>query len=150
MIAGILGGMGLKVAILAVLVTAGGLFYWHYTTVKSERDEALMRVGALETAKAVQDSTIAAQSTRLAEFAQAQEALQATLEELQVQQAEANKEARILNDVLSKHDLHRLSQLKPGLIENRINRGSASVLGMFESATSGDQDDRDRPASAGE
>lgn len=133
MFAGLLGGMGLKMVLLAVLLTAIGGFYWHYTVVKGERDTALMAVGALEVAAAVNISTIKDQEKAIGQWADAQARMQATLDALAQNQVEANETARELNDVLGKHDLHALSLQKPGLIENRINRGTASILRMFES-----------------
>ncbi len=133
MFAGLLGGMGLKLALMAVLVTAIGGFYWHYTVVKGERDTALMAVGALEVAAAVNIATIKDQEKAIGQWADAQAQMQATLNALAQAQVEANETARKLNDVLGKHDLHALSLAKPGLIERRINRGTAAVLGLFES-----------------
>jgi len=36
---------------------------------------------------------------------------------------------------LRKHDLSRLSQLKPGLVERRINNGTKQLFESFESIT---------------
>jgi limonene-1,2-epoxide hydrolase len=132
-----LGGIGLKVALLAVLATAVGAAYWHYTIVRGERDLALQQVGALTVANEVQRSTIKGQEEAIANWAEAQARMQATLDALATAQVEANVTARRLNDVLSKHDLHALSLAKPGLVERRINSGTADILGLFESESGG-------------
>jgi hypothetical protein len=40
-----------------------------------------------------------------------------------------------LLDKLRKHDLTRLSQQKPGLVERRINNGTKKLFDSFESLT---------------
>lgn len=135
MFASILGGIGLKLALLAVLATAIGAAYWHYTVVKGERDAALMQIGSLKVVTADQRTTIRGQEAAIDNWAAAQIKMQKTMDALATAQVEANTTARKLNNVLSKHDLHALSLAKPGLIERRINRGTASILGLFESET---------------
>jgi uncharacterized coiled-coil protein SlyX len=132
---------GIKMALLAALVAAAGMFYWHYTSVKSERDAALAHVGALKVENQVQDATIDALEENIAEWEAAQERMQATLDALATAQAKATEQQRKLNDVLSKHDLGALSVAKPGLLERRINRGTADVFRMFECASGGCPDD---------
>lgn len=128
-----LGSLGLKFALLAILMTAIGGFYWHYTVVKGERDTALMAVGALEVAAAVNSATIKDQEKAIDEWAVAQVRMQATLDAMAQAQVDANETAKELNDVLGKHDLHALSLGRPGMVERRINRGTANVLRLFES-----------------
>jgi hypothetical protein len=128
---------GVKLALLVAVAVALGMFYLHYTNVKAELNAAFAQVGALKVETEVQDATIQAQTNRLTDFVDAQAEFQATLNELTNAQVEANSTAKELNDVLSKHDLTRLSLAKPGLIERRINSGTAAVLSMFEHATSG-------------
>lgn len=137
MISGMLSGAGLKIGLLVALVAAGGVFYWHYTTIKSERDAALAQVGALTAAKAVQDQTIASLEGAVDEWQAQAERFQATLDKLADAQVAATAEQRKLNDILGKHDLEALSLAKPGLIENRINAGSRNILLEFEKATGG-------------
>lgn len=128
---------GVKMALLAAVVTAIAGAYWHYTVVKGERDLAVQQVGALTVANQTQRSTIKDQETAIGKWVEAQARMQITLDALATAQVEANSTARRLNDVLSKHDLHALSLAKPGLIERRINSGTAAVLGLFESESGG-------------
>lgn len=131
---------GLKMALLGAVVIAMGGFYWHYTSVKQERNDALALVGAMEVAKATQDATIKSLEGAITEWADQAKKMQATLEELSRVQQEATAQQRRLNDVLGKHDLERLSEAKPVLIERRINSGTADVFRMFECATGGCDD----------
>lgn len=135
MFASMLGGIGLKLALLAVLATAIGAAYWHYTVVKGERDAALIQIGAFQVVTENQRTTIRDQEAAIDQWAEAQARMQKTLDDLAVAQVKANTTARKLNNVLSKHDLHALSLAKPGLIQRRINSGTANIFGMFESET---------------
>lgn len=137
MFAGILGSIGIKLALMGVVVAVLGGFYWHYTTVKADRDAALARVGALVLANKVQKGTIKNQERAIGNWVKAQKQMQQTLNELAQNQVKATETARRLNDVLAKHDLHALSLAKPGLIERSINRGTSSINRMFEQATGG-------------
>ncbi len=134
---GLLVPSGMKMALLAALAVAIGGAYWHYTVVKGERDLALQQVGALTVANTVQRATIKDQEKAIGNWANAQARMQKTLNALATAQVEANSTARRLNDVLSKHDLHALSLAKPGLIERRINSGTANILRLFRSESGG-------------
>lgn len=131
---------GAKMAIVAALVAAAGALYWHYTTVVSDRNEALAKVGALEVENQVQDETITTLETRIDEWAEANKRLQEVVSEMAEAQREATAEQRRLTDVLSKHDLTALSLAKPGLLERRINSGTARIFRMFECASGGGSD----------
>jgi hypothetical protein len=48
----------------------------------------------------------------------------------------AEMELERLQDVQRSHDIEALAKARPGLIERRINDGTARVFGMFEDATS--------------
>ena len=148
MFAGILGSIGIKLAILGVVALAIGGFYLHYLSVKSDRDAALAQVGALQVASKVQKKTIKNQEKAIENWAKAQKQMQQTLNELARNQVAATKTIRRLNDVLAKHDLHALSLAKPGLIERRINRGTSGINRMFEQATGGSDSRRDADKTA--
>ncbi len=149
MMFGLLIPSGAKMALMAALAVAVGAAYWHYTVVKGERDLALQHVGALTVATTVQRTTIKNQEKAIGNWAKAQARMQVTLDALATAQVEANSTARRLNDVLSKHDLHALSLAKPGLIERRINSGTANIFRMFESETGGGDQQHSRDQAAG-
>lgn len=128
---------GVKLALLAALVTAAGLFYWHYTNVKAERDAALAQVGALQTAKAVQDETIKSLQDTVGAWKDQADKFQKTLDRMADAQVKATEEQRKLNTILGKHNLEVLSLAKPGLIENRINKGSNDIMKTLEAVTGG-------------
>lgn len=135
-----LGGIGLGIKMLAagVLLTAVAGAYWHYTSVKNERNAALAQVGALNVANLVQEDTISTLEGAVLDWQIQAAQFQVTLSAMALAQTEANSQVRRLNNVLSKHDLERLSLAKPGLIERRINRGTADILSVFECASGRD------------
>lgn len=144
MFAGMLGGVGLRLAIIAAIAVAVGGFYLHYQNIVNERNEALQQVGALEVANKAQATTIERLVENTAEWARSAEAFQETLDELANNQTRANEQTKRLNDVLSRHDLTALSLAKPGLIQRRINSGTSDILRLFESETSGSKNRSDR------
>lgn len=68
----------------------------------------------------------------------------AAIKGLQALQNQAAEEAKQLKETLSSHDLSALSSAKPGLIERRINRGTADAFRLLELAT---QPQSESPAS---
>lgn len=136
-------GIGLKMLAAGVLLTAVAGAYWHYTSVKNERNAALARVGALNVAHAVQEDTISTLEGAIDQWQAQATQFQAALNAMTEAQVEASSQTRRLNNVLSKHDLERLSLAKPGLIERRINRGTADILSVFECASGRDCPDND-------
>lgn len=141
--------MAAKMAALGALLTLLGAAYWHYTNVVNARNEALAKVGALTVENQVQDDTISTLETRVSEWAAANKRLQEVVGEMAAAQREATAEQRRLNDVLSKHDITALSLAKPGLLEHRVNNGTADIFRMFECASGGGSDCSGGGAEAG-
>lgn len=130
----------LRIGLVSVLIGILGAGYWHYTSILDDRTEALAQVREVEIVKKIQEKTINDLTIALNKEREKMREFQEVLTELATVQKNANKEARRLNDVLSKHDLNALSLAKPGLIENRINAGTADILRMFEQTTTGGSD----------
>ena len=67
------------------------------------------------------------------EFVKTQVAQQAeSLSALAIEQQAIRKESLKVADIFSKHDLALLASKKPGLIQNRINAGTADVFAELE------------------
>ena len=131
-------------AVVAVIAAVGGA-YWHYTNVKNQRDLAIAQVSALNLQVETQNQTIDSLEIAVEDWSRSAERFQATLDALANAQVEATAEARRLNDVLGKHDLERLADAKPVLIERRINSGTADILRLLRCASgSGSEDCPDR------
>lgn len=123
--------------IAAALFVAGlvWLGYTHYTSLIDDIKKLEASNARLDTQISVQHEAIKAQEEAVNEWQQAEKRLTDQMQKLQDLSKSAARELDRLNEVLSKHDLETLSKRKPGLIENRINRGSADALRMLECAT---------------
>lgn len=119
--------MAFGLAALAILSVVG-VGYTHYRNVLAERESALAERDQLAIANAGLEASRDA-------FRQQAESARRAMDDLTATAAEARIEVDNLNEKLRKHDLEKLAKAKPGLVERRINRGTAGVLGMFESAT---------------
>lgn len=119
--------MAFGLAALAILSVVG-VGYTHYRNVLAEREAALAErdllvienAGLVESRDAFKGQT---------------EALQSAMVSMAIATGKAEQEVDQLNEKYRKHDLAKLAKAKPGLVERRINRGTADVLGMFVAAT---------------
>ena len=122
----------LKVYILIVVLgLVGGVVYggWYYYKDTQARIQTLTENSAkLEQAAELQNNTIATLEADAKKFAKLNSQLQIKLEK-------ANDYKNVLIGKLRKHDLAKLSQQKPGLVEKKINNGTQRLLEEFESIT---------------
>ena len=122
----------LKVYILIVVLgLVGGVVYggWYYYKDTQARIQTLTENSAkLEQAAELQNNTIATLEADAKKFAKLNSELQVKLEK-------ANDYKMTLIGKLRKHDLARLSQQKPNLVEKKINNGTQKLLDAFESLT---------------
>ena len=119
--------MAFGLAALAILSVVG-VGATHYFNVLAEREAALAERDML----VIENAGLSASRDAFEEQA---EALSAAMVDMAAAAAVAEKEVDQLNEKFRKHDLAKLAKAKPGLIERRINRGTANVLGMFVAAT---------------
>ena len=122
----------LKIYMLIIVVgLVGGVVYggWYYYKDTQARIQILTENSAkLEQAAQLQSNTIATLEADAKKYAKLNNQLQTKLEK-------ANEYRNTLISKLRKHDLARLSQQKPGLVETRINNGTKKLLESFESLT---------------
>ena len=122
----------LKIYILIVVMgLVGGVIYggWYYYKDTQARIQTLTENSAkLEVATQQQEMTI----NTLVEDA---EKFRELNKDLNIKLEAANDYKNELIAKLRKHDLSRLSQLKPGLVERRINNGTKQLFESFESIT---------------
>ena len=122
----------LKVYILIVVLgLVGGVVYggWYYYKDTQARIQILTENSAkLEVATQQQEMTI----NTLVDDAEKYRELN---KDLNIKLEAANDYKNELISKLRKHDLSRLSQLKPGLVEKRINNGTKELFESFESIT---------------
>ena len=122
----------LKIYMLIIVVgLVGGVVYggWYYYKDTQARIQILTENSAkLEQAAQLQSNTIATLEADAKKYAKLNSELQTKLEK-------ANEYRNTLISKLRKHDLARLSQQKPGLVEKRIYYGTEKLLDSFESLT---------------
>ena len=117
--------------LIAVVGLVGGVVYggWYYYKDTQARIQTLTENSAkLEIATKLQKSTINILIADAEKFAKLNNELQTNL-------IRANDYKNELIGKLRKHNLTRLSQQKPGLVEKRINNGTKKLLESFESLT---------------
>ena len=122
----------LKIYILIVVIgLVGGVVYggWYYYKDTQARIQVLTENSVkLETATKLQKSTI---DTLVADAKKYEELNRKLDSELK----KAHDYKNNLIAKLRKHDLVRLSQQKPGLVEKKINNGTKKLFESFESIT---------------
>jgi len=119
----------LKIYVMIVVIGfVGGSVYgaYYYYKDSQRRIQVLTENTAkLETAKLIQDDTINTLIEDRERFAELTSELQANLDK-------ANAYKDVLIGKLRRHDLATLSLKKPGLIEGRINNGTAELFRSLE------------------
>jgi len=122
----------LKIYILIVVIgLVGGVVYggWYYYKDTQARIQVLTENSVkLETATKLQKSTI---DTLVADAKKYEELNR----KLDIELRKAHDYKNNLIAKLRKHDLVRLSQQKPGLVEKKINVGTKKLFESFESIT---------------
>ena len=117
--------------LIIVLGLVGGVVYggWYYYKDTQERIQILTENSAkLEIAAKTQKQTINTLVADAKKYQQLNKELNSNLEH-------ANDYKNNLIAKLRKHDLTRLSQQKPGLVEKKINNGTKKLFKSFESIT---------------
>ena len=122
----------LKIYILIIVLgLVGGVVYggWYYYKDTQARIQILTENSAkLEVATQQQEMTI----STLVDDAEKYRELN---KDLNIKLEAANDYKNELIGKLRKHDLSRLSQQKPGLVEKKINNGTKKLFESFESIT---------------
>lgn len=129
--------IGAGVLIGVALVTTIALSYRHYTGLVQDKVDLTAKVGTLEQDVAREKSRADAFERTIDKWDEAATIQVAALDRFSTAQREAGETTRKLTDVLSKHDLGALARSKPGLIQSRINAGTADAFRLLEQSTGG-------------
>lgn len=123
-----------KIFMIIILLGATAGFAYKMTT---DRE-----IAELKATIATQGSLLVAFETREAEQSRTIEAMEANLKKttealgtLNTRNSEIEAENKRYLSIFARHDLAKLAIAKPGLIETRINRGTASVFKSIEDDT---------------
>lgn len=134
-----LGSLKIYALIGVAVATMVAGFYWYYQD-SQKRIMALMENQAkLETAVQLQEQTIKQQQEDMKKQAE-------TLQVVNESFAKAQADKQALSDKLMKHDLGYLAEKKPGLIEDKINRGTDNAGRCFEILSGAPLTDAERNA----
>ena len=117
--------------LIAVIGLVGGVVYggWYYYKDTQARIQILTENSVkLETAAKLQKNTI---DTLVADAKKFEE----LNKKLDIELKKATEYRNVLIAKLRKHDLAKLSQQKPGLVEKKINDGTKKLFKSFESIT---------------
>lgn len=134
-------------ALLLAFLTLVGVSYFHYTGLLSSVESLAVKNSQLETKVGMQKEEILAHERAIDKWVEAQKELQERLQKLQLVAENATKESRRLNEIFSKHDLGNLAKKKPGLIQSRLNAGTANLFRMFKCETGRDYPCKDNTPS---
>jgi len=134
-----LGSLKIYAMIGVAVATMVAGFYWYYQDSQKKIMDLMANQAKLETAVAIQEATIKQQQEDMAKQA-------ATLEKVNDAFAKAQADKQNLTDKLMKHDLGKLAEKKPGLVEEKINRGTDNVGRCFEILSGAPLTDAERNA----
>lgn len=126
---GIWAGIGVLVASVVTLS------WLHYTSLIDAKVALTAQVETLTQDLEAQKAATAYYRDKVIAFNAAAMAQVKALEDFSKIQEASGSYDREVKDVQAKHDLGALASKKPGLIEARVNAGSARVLRMLEQAT---------------
>lgn len=127
--------IGAGVLIGVALVTTIALSYRHYTGLIDDKAELTEQVGTLKQDVAREKARADAFELTIDKWDEAAAKQAEALDRFSTVQREAGDTTRRLTDVLSKHDLGALARSKPGLIQTRINAGTADAFRLLEQST---------------
>lgn len=133
--------IGIYGAIISAIVTVSYLGYRHYNNLLETISVLEKNNARLEVSVQLQQDTIDTQQQAIANWESAQTALISAVHELARVNEQATAETRRLTDVFTGHDLNALALRRPGLIERRVDRGTADVLRMLECASGAERQD---------
>tara|TARA_R110000823_G_scaffold207786_9_gene338327 strand:- start:723 stop:1130 length:408 start_codon:yes stop_codon:yes gene_type:complete len=130
LISGLLGGVWFKVALVAVVLVAaaGGAFYWYFTYSQGVIRTLESNAAKAEIAVKIANNENASLRRNFKKQKEENAKLQKDMIQIEVESEE-------LSQLLSRHNLTHLSKRKPGLIENRINKGTRQLFRDIEDAS---------------
>lgn len=130
--------MGFKLSIilggLLIATISGSAFYIKYLN---------NQVSTLKANQVILTDKIAEQNESINNYLNKQKETMEQMEFLEAERREAMRSVTELRNKFARHDLNNLALMKPGLIENRVNKGSKKVFDELMQITSQDIKDED-------
>lgn len=109
--------------------------YAHYQGLVLKVEELTKENAAVKMSIEIQGAYQDQQRSALQEWKKAQDELIINYQRLSKVATEARQETGRLNDLFAKHNFSLLAAKKPGLIERRVNTGTANVFRLLECET---------------
>jgi len=138
--------------VFVVLMLVGGFLagVWFFVKdIEAAKDALIADNATLGEAIKQQQAALLATQEAIQTWKEAAAEQQVVMEAVLDENRNVAQQARKLNDVFKRHDLDRLAGAKPGLIERRVNDGTAAIFGVLESATTLDRDNSNRGRTTG-
>lgn len=130
--------MGFKLSIilggLLIATISGSAFYIKYLN---------NQVSTLKANQVILTDKIAEQNESIKNYLNKQKETMEQMEFLEAERREAMRSVTELRNKFARHNLNNLALMKPGLIENRVNKGSKRVFDELMQITSQDIKDED-------
>ena len=130
--------MGFKLSIilggLLIATISGSAFYIKYLN---------NQVSTLKANQVILTDKIAEQNESIKNYLNKQKETMEQMEFLEAERREAMRSVTELRNKFARHDLNNLALMKPGLNENRVNKGSKKVFDELMQITSQDKKDED-------
>lgn len=120
---------------IGIIVAALFLGYWHYTSLLNQITDLRHQAVGMRLEKELLESKAQHQAQVIQEWQDHEVEVQDTINRLMENIQTAKAERDRLNELFAKHDMERLADRKPGLIERRVNRAVAERLRMLECLT---------------
>ena len=138
-----------KYGIPIILVILPLLVLWQdYNGLRREVNLLRENEAALQLALDTQQETLNLQRTTLEEWQTQLNEFNQRIETSTKVARDARAETVRLRGIFAEHNLSNLAKAKPGLIENRINRGTYDINRLFECATGLERSDCPDPNSS--
>jgi len=108
-----------------IILAMGGLFYLYYNHTQEKMQEQAAELSDLRNANSTLQNTIERQKEEAAQQAK-------SLNQLNDRLNKIRRESNDMAELLARHDLKYLASQRPGLIENRVNRGTQDIFDQLK------------------
>ena len=125
-LAGILG---------VALALTGGAFKLYVDKAEAEKESLSAQLRVAADNQVALESSVEQLNDQIIKQESRQQEMYERVSQLQIDNAESQREVESIRKKFAKHDMTVLSLRKPGLIQNIINRGTKEVLSDLEAIT---------------
>lgn len=113
------------IAWIALAAVSGGYFYYSQNKIESLVQDAIILESQLSNSSAGLEMCEIAKATSMA-----------SMNKLVKDNQKISQDINKYLEVFKRHDLRKLAEVKPGLVEDRVNTGTAKLLKELEDETS--------------